>query len=401
MHKLLVGLCGDDYVKNKVEWIRFFKGAVCGAAVVSFIVTVAGRLDTKLAFFEPLPMTVSEKAATIAAMLEENYIGDFEDTELADTMYASMADAMGDPYTVYLTEQQMQAFLQNSDGTISGIGIVISQDTDTGNFVIREVLEGSPAEKAGIMAGDIIISIDENNVEGLSVVDLSSLTRGQKGTDIEITVERDGKTMSFEAERSSIDMQYVKGTVDGDIGYIKITEFSKLTAKQFENTLRSMTDQNIKGLVIDLRDNPGGMVDIVTKIADDLLPEGIITYTVDKNGNRNDFLSEAGEVDLPVAVLVNGGSASASELLAGALQDYDKAEIVGTQTFGKGIVQGLYSLSDGSGIKITIQKYYTPNGVCIQGVGITPDYVIENNDDSGKTDEQYNKAVEILKNKIS
>lgn len=401
MHKLLVGLCGDDYVKNKVEWIRFFKGAVCGAAVVSFIVTVAGRLDTKLAFFEPLPMTVSEKAATIAAMLEENYIGDFEDTELADTMYASMADAMGDPYTVYLTEQQMQAFLQNSDGTISGIGIVISQDTDTGNFVIREVLEGSPAEKAGIMAGDIIISIDENNVEGLSVVDLSSLTRGQKGTDIEITVERDGKAMSFEAERSSIDMQYVKGTVDGDIGYIKITEFSKLTAKQFENTLKSMTDQNIKGLVIDLRDNPGGMVDIVTKIADDLLPEGIITYTVDKNGNRNDFLSEAGEVDLPVAVLVNGGSASASELLAGALQDYDKAEIVGTQTFGKGIVQGLYSLSDGSGIKITIQKYYTPNGVCIQGVGITPDYVIENNDDSGKTDEQYNKAVEILKNKIS
>lgn len=398
MHKLLIGLCGDDNVKSKNELIRFFKGAICGAAAVSLIVVAAGRFDTKLAFFEPLPMTISEKAAIIAAMLEENYIGDFENTELADTMYASMASSMGDPYTVYLTEKQMQSFLQSSDGTISGIGIVISQDTDTGSFVIREVLEGSPAEKVGLMAGDIIVSIDEKSVEGLTVVDISSLTRGQKGTKIKVTVERDGKVLSFETERSNIDMQYVKGSINGDIGYIKIIEFSKLTAKQFETTLKAMIEHNIKGLIIDLRDNPGGMIDSVTKIADDLLPEGIITYTVDKNGNRNDFLSEEGEIDIPIAVLVNGGSASASELLAGALQDHDKAEIVGTQTFGKGIVQGLYSLGDGSGIKITIQKYYTPDGVCIQGIGITPDYVVENSDE---TDEQYNKAVEILKKKIS
>lgn len=398
MHKLLIGLCGDDNVKSKNELIRFFKGAICGAVAVSLIVVAAGRFDTKLAFFEPLPMTISEKAAIIAAMLEENYIGDFENTELADTMYASMASSMGDPYTVYLTEKQMQSFLQSSDGTISGIGIVISQDTDTGSFVIREVLEGSPAEKVGLMAGDIIVSIDEKSVEGLTVVDISSLTRGQKGTKIKVTVERDGKVLSFETERSNIDMQYVKGSINGDIGYIKIIEFSKLTAKQFETTLKAMIEHNIKGLIIDLRDNPGGMIDSVTKIADDLLPEGIITYTVDKNGNRNDFLSEEGEIDIPIAVLVNGGSASASELLAGALQDHDKAEIVGTQTFGKGIVQGLYSLGDGSGIKITIQKYYTPDGVCIQGIGITPDYVVENSDE---TDEQYNKAVEILKKKIS
>ena len=164
MHKLLIGLCGDDNVKSKNELIRFFKGAICGAAAVSLIVVAAGRFDTKLAFFEPLPMTISEKAAIIAAMLEENYIGDFENTELADTMYASMASSMGDPYTVYLTEKQMQSFLQSSDGTISGIGIVISQDTDTGSFVIREVLEGSPAEKVGLMAGDIIVSIDEKSV---------------------------------------------------------------------------------------------------------------------------------------------------------------------------------------------------------------------------------------------
>lgn len=385
-------------MKNRSEVIRFLKGAVCGAAVTAIIVTVVGSFDTEKAFFEPLPMTVSEKAGTIAAMLEENYIGDFENTELADTMYSSMTDAMGDPYTVYLTEKQMQAFVQGTDGTICGIGIVITQDKESGNCIIKDVLENSPAEQAGIKSGDVLKAIDDKNVEGESIIDISSLTKGKKGTKIKVTVMRNGANLDFEAERSNIDMQYVKSSVDGDIGYIKITEFTKLTAKQFEKSLDELKAQGIKGLIIDLRDNPGGMIDIVTEIADDLLPEGIITYTVDKKGDRNDFVSSAGELDMPIAVLVNGGSASASELLAGALQDYGKGIIVGTQTFGKGIVQGLYSLGDGSGIKITIQKYYTPNGVCIHGVGITPDYEVENNDQG---DAQYGKALEILKNKIS
>ena len=198
-----------------------------------------------------------------------------------------------------------------------------------------------------------------------------------------------------------IDMQYVKVEKDGNIGYIQITEFSKITASQFENELSKLMKQGIKGLIIDLRNNPGGMVDVVTEIADKLLPEGIITYTVDKNGNRVDFKSEKGCIDIPIAVLVNSGSASASELLAGALQDNKKGVIIGTQTYGKGIVQGLYSLSDGSGLKITIQKYFTPNGVCIQGCGITPDYKIDSDDCSASAnDKQYNKAVEILNDKI-
>lgn len=384
-------------MKNKKDIIRFIKGVVCGAVVTSIIVFAKGSFNTEHAFFEPLPMTISEKAAVIAAMLEENYIGDFDNSDLADEMYESMAKAMGDPYTVYLTEKQMQAFVQDTGGTISGVGIVITQD-ENGNCVIREVLENSPAEKAGIEAGDIIKEIDGKDVTNMSVIDISYLTKGAKGTDLEITVERDGKEIDFDAERSSIDMQYVNSSVDGDIGYIKITEFTKLTAAQFEKALEELKEQNIKGLIIDVRDNPGGMIDIVTQIADDLLPEGIITYTVDKNGNRKDFVSAEGELDMPIVVLVNGGSASASELFAGALQDYGKGDIVGTQTFGKGIVQGLYSLGDGSGIKITIQKYYTPNGVCIHGVGITPDYEVENNDSN---DVQYKKALEILKNKIS
>ena len=196
-------------------------------------------------------------------------------------------------------------------------------------------------------------------------------------------------------------MQYVNGKKDGDIGYIEITEFSKVTAAQFEKELLSLLKQGLKGLIIDLRNNPGGMVDVVTEIADMLLPEGIITYTVDKNGNRVDFKSEEGCIDIPIAVLVNEGSASASELLAGALQDNGRGVIIGTQTYGKGIVQGLYSLSDGSGLKITIQKYFTPDGVCIQGIGITPDYEIESDDRSASdNDKQYVKALEILNDKI-
>ena len=174
-----------------------------------------------------------------------------------------------------------------------------------------------------------------------------------------------------------------------------------MTADQFIKALSGLMKQNIKGLVIDLRDNPGGMIDIVTEIADTLLPEGTITYTVDKNGNRVDFKSKDGCIDIPIAILVNGGSASASELLAGAIQDNGRGTIIGTQTYGKGIVQGLYSLSDGSGLKITIQKYFTPNGVCIQGIGITPDYEIETEDKTKSADDkQYNKAVELLKDKI-
>ena len=347
-------------------------------------------------------MAVGEKAAVIASMLEQNFIGDFDNTDLADQMYSGMADAMGDPYTRYFTKNEMSDFLNDANGTMCGIGIVISSDKDTGLCIVSEVIENSPAEKAGLKAGDTIIKVDDKDVVGMSVVEISELTKGKKDTSVKISVDRHGEGEKlFDIKRSTINMQYVKSSKDGDIGYIKITEFAKVTADQFIKALSGLMKQNIKGLVIDLRDNPGGMIDIVTEIADTLLPEGTITYTVDKNGNRVDFKSKDGCIDIPIAILVNGGSASASELLAGAIQDNGRGTIIGTQTYGKGIVQGLYSLSDGSGLKITIQKYFTPNGVCIQGIGITPDYEIETEDKTKSADDkQYNKAVELLKDKI-
>ena len=327
-------------------------------------------------------------------MLERNYIEDFDDTELSEKMYAAMTDAMDDPYTCYLTKEQMTAFTDDSSGRMSGIGVVIAEED--GHCVIKEVLEGSPAEKAGIKAGDIITEIDGTDVSGMPITEISAMTKGVENTNVNISVMRGTKRLDFNVERKSIELKYVTGKCDGNIGYIKITEFSQVAAEQFKTMLADLEKQNIKGLIIDLRNNPGGIIDVVAEIADTILPEGLITYTVDKYGNRRDILSAEGELDMPVAVLVNGGSASASELLAGALQDRKKGIIIGTQTFGKGIVQGLYSLSDGSGLKITIQKYYTPNGVCINGIGITPDYVIEND---GNEDLQYNKAMELLKTK--
>ncbi len=387
---------------NKEEAIRFFKGAACGVILTVAVIITKNGYDAAHTFIGEEHLAVGEKAAVIASMLEQNYIGDFDNTDLADQMYSGMADAMGDPYTRYFTKNEMSDFLNDANGTMCGIGIVISSDKDTGLCIISEVIENSPAEKAGLKAGDTIIKVDDKDVVGMSVVEISELTKGKKDTSVKISVDRHGEGEKlFDIKRTTINMQYVKSSKDGDIGYIKITEFAKVTADQFVKSLSELMKQDIKGLVIDLRDNPGGMIDIVTEIADTLLPEGTITYTVDKNGNRVDFKSKEGCIDIPIAVIVNGGSASASELLAGAIQDNGRGIIIGTQTYGKGIVQGLYSLSDGSGLKITIQKYFTPNGVCIQGIGITPDYEIETEDKTKSADDkQYNKAIELLKDKI-
>ena len=389
-------------MENKEDALRFFKGVICGVILTSVLIVTKNGYDAKHAVFKENNMDIGEKASIIASMLEQNYIGDFEKNGLADQMYCGMANAMGDPYTVYMNEEQMQNFITEANGSLCGVGIIISSDKNNDTCIISDVLKNSPAEKAGLKAGDKIISVDGNNISGLSVSDISALTKGKNNTKVVISIYRDGLgEKSFEITRSMIDMQYVKGEKDGNIGYIQITEFSKITASQFENELSKLMKQGLKGLIIHLRNNPGGMVDVVTEIADKLLPEGIITYTVDKNGNRVDFKSEKGCIDIPIAVLVNSGSASASELLAGALQDNKKGVIIGTQTYGKGIVQGLYSLSDGSGLKITIQKYFTPNGVCIQGCGITPDYKIDSDDCSASAnDKQYNKAIEILNDKI-
>ena len=379
---------------DKQSAIRFLKGALCGAALCSAV--FCGRA----AFFTeektPENMTVGEKAALIASMLESNYIEDFDENGLADKMYSGMADSVGDPYTVYLSAEEMTAFMDEAGGTVTGIGIVMSKD-ENGNCVVSDIINGSPAESSGLKVGDIITSIDGESVVGLSVPEVSALTKGKSDTYIRIGILRDSEPLVFDIKRSTVELNYVEHRKDGNIGYIKITEFTKNAAGQFKNAVKELTAQGIDGIVLDLRDNPGGIIDSAAEIGDLLLPECVITYTVDKNGGRTDFTSDSEYCSLPLAVLVNGGSASASELLAGAIQDNGRGIIIGEQTYGKGIVQGLYGFNDGSGIKITIQRYFTPNGVCIHGEGITPDIVVHTDvKDASGDDTQYEKAVETL-----
>lgn len=385
---------------NKERILRFVKGMICGIVITGVVIHVRNSNMVKLPDYDNL--NVENKAALIALMLENNYIEDFDENELADKMYSGMVSAMGDPYTKYLSKDEMDAFMSEAGGTMTGIGIVISEDEESGNCVISDILADSPAENSGLMAGDIILSIDGTNVEGMSVIDVSALTKGKNDTYIQIGISRDSsEEMMFDIKRSTVNLQYVEHKKDNNVGYIKITEFTKTASTQFKEALDDLISQGVKGLVIDLRDNPGGIIDSAAEIGDAMLPECTITYTVDKNGNRNDFTSEKSFCDLPLVVLVNGGSASASELLSGAIQDNERGEIVGTQTYGKGIVQGLYGLNDGSGLKITIQRYFTPNGVCIHGKGITPDYIVDSESkDTSANDLQYEKALDILNDKI-
>ena len=385
---------------NKEKTLRFLKGVICGILIAGIVIYAVSCFKSEMLDYDNL--NVEGKAALIATMLENNYIEDFEENELADKMYAGMADAMGDPYTTYLTKDEMEAFMSEAGGTMTGIGIVISEDEESGRCIISDIIEGSPAENAGLMSGDIILSIDGTDVSGMSVVDVSALTKGKNDTYIQIGVLRDSsEEIVFDIKRSTVSLNVVEHKKDGNIGYIKISEFTKTAPAQFKAALEDLVSQGAEGIIIDLRDNPGGIIDSAAEIGDSILPECIITYTVDKNGNRTDFESAEGMCELPLAVLVNGGSASASELLAGAIQDNGRGDIIGTQTYGKGIVQGLYGLNDGSGLKITIQRYYTPNGVCIHGEGITPDYKVDTDiKDTSEEDKQYVKAVDVLNDKI-
>ncbi len=334
--------------------------------------------------------------------------------------------SLNDPYSVYYTPEEMKNVLETTGGTFGGIGVNIQYNLNTGEMTVLSPMAGTPAEKAGLMSGDIIKKVNGQDIAGMDSDMAVSLIRGEAGTSVELTIYRPSEEKEFNVsmeraeievdsvtekefnvsmERAEIEVDSVTSTVlEDDIGYIYISGFKGNTVDQFNEHYDKLRAEGIKGLIIDVRDNPGGVLNVVEEIADKLIPEGLVVYTVDKNGNRNDYMSDAEAIDIPLVVLVNGNSASASEILAGAVQDSGTGVIVGTQTYGKGCVQNLYKIPDGSGVKVTIQKYYTPSGVCIHGVGITPDYVVENEmidlnsiTSTGEyIDNQLTKAIEII-----
>lgn len=358
----------------------------------------------------PQTATYIKKLLDLKDVIEENYYKDVKDTDLLDGALKGMFQSVGDPYTVYYDKEQYQSYLEQIKGTYVGIGVVVSMDENNVVNVVSSI-EGSPGEKAGLVSGDKIIKIDGVELSGLSLEDVVAKIKGNAGTSVTLTIQKEGSDELIDKElvREEIIMKSVDSKVlDGGIGYLRITQFESYTGDEFKDQLNALLDQNVKGLVLDVRDNPGGMMDVVVDMIDRLMGESVIVYTQDKQGNKDyKYSDEKNKVDLPMVVLINKGSASASEIFAGALQDTKTATIVGTTSFGKGIVQRMSDVGDGTGFKITVSEYFTPNGRNIHGKGIEPDVTIELPADIKYTanlaedkDTQLKKAIEIMNEKI-
>lgn len=350
-----------------------------------------------------------EKLDALQSYIDSYYLNVDEVTEeqLADSLYHGMLEGLGDPYSVYYNEEELNKLLESTEGVYYGIGAYIGQDEATGYCKITKVMDGSPALEAGLEAEDIIVEVNGEDMRGITTSEIVTYIKGEEGTTVDLTIYREGETeyLHITVERRKIESPTVVYAIDDEkIATIQITEFDEITLGQFEEALDQAKEDGMKALVIDLRDNPGGSLQTVVAIANHILPEGIVVYTEDREGGRKDYKSDGkDELQVPLVVLVNGNSASASEILAGSIKDYGKGTILGTQSFGKGIVQKIYPLKDNTAIKLTISHYYTPNGNDIHGIGIEPDEVLEFDTDAykeDKTDNQMDRAKEILREQI-
>ncbi len=348
------------------------------------------------------------KTNTILSSIMTGLYEDLEAENLRDGMFKGLMDSLGDKYAAYYTADEYYRVKQSTYSYIYGIGVVLSELSDRSGFVILKVYEDTPAEREGLIAGDVIKSADGLITSGITLSELVSRVRGEEGTYVNLTVYRESEDLTFDVDvpREKINVPTVYADMadtDKNIGYIQISEFGGNTAEEFNESLDRLLSEGIEGLVIDLRNNPGGIVSAVEAVADRLLPEGVIVYTEDRFGTTETATSDANYLDLPMAVLVNGSSASSAEILAGALQDHEQATLIGEVTYGKGVVQVVKGLSDGSAIKYTGSRYLTPNKRNIDGVGIKPDIELEyeytGSDESPfeyKYDNQINKAIEVL-----
>ena len=349
---------------------------------------------------------VEQKTERLKALIDQYYLDDVDESAMVDGMYAGMLNGLGDPYTVYYTAEEFNALMESTSGEYKGIGALMSQNMETGIITFTRPFEGCPAQQAGIIAGDIITKVNGQDVGTMELSEVVAMIKGEAGTTVDITVYRNREELDFTVERADIQVPTVEAKMlDDKIGYIYVMEFDEVTADQFHDALEDLESRGMEQLVIDLRDNPGGNLDTVVRMLDEILPEGLLVYTEDKYGNREDATSDAAHVlSVPMTVLVNSNSASASEIFAGAVKDYHWATLVGTTTYGKGIVQRIFDLGDGTAAKITISKYYTPAGNNIHGIGIEPDVEVEipaeAYEDGVVTedeDSQLQKALELLR----
>ncbi len=394
---------------QRKERRMLLKGALYGALTmfVAALLVLAGLTITgKISLHTgAIHAGTARKAAEIEHIIDEEFLysDEVKDEDLQDMSLKGYVAGLGDPYSVYYDQDETKELLASTEGKYAGIGALMAQDQKTLEITVQEVYEDSPAQEAGMQEGDVLLAVDDKDVTGMKLSDVVDLVKGEENSKITVTVRRDGESRKMEMTRKIVETRTVETEMKEDgIGYLKITEFDTVTYEQFRAGLESLEKEGMEGLLVDLRDNPGGNLDTVCQILDLMLPEGTIVYTEDKDQNRVDTKTsdEEHQFTKPLAVLVNGNSASASEVFTGAVQDYGTGTIIGTQTFGKGIVQTLYSLSDGSCLKLTTAQYFTPKGRNIHGEGITPDIVLEQDGD-GQTDNQLEKAVEVIRSALS
>ncbi len=354
---------------------------------------------------------IVQKLTFLQKLIDEYYLEDVKEDTFADGIYKGFISSLKDPYSTYYTETEYKALMESSSGVYCGIGATVSQNAETGVITIVKPFEGSPAHKAGILPGDIIYKVDGKEVTGEDLSEVVSNMKGLEGSKVVITVVREGESdpISYTVKRAKIEVPTVEyQMLENKIGYISILQFDEVTVEQFNTAVDKLEAKGMKGLIIDVRDNPGGLLASVVKIVDRLVKPGLVVYTEDKYGNREEEkATDKAAVSLPMAVLINGNSASASEIFAGTLQDDKVATVIGTTSFGKGIVQKVIPLSDGSAVKLTISKYYTPSGRNIHGVGITPDIKVELNKElkqeltiPKEKDNQLQKAISTISKKI-
>lgn len=396
------------YSKKRVYSIIFITFVLTTALYTSAIAFVPS-LDSFLGSIR----TILDRNDNLGARLNEinsyvdNYfINDYDKEKMADNALEGYVSALNDPYTEYISKSEYKEFMSELTGNYKGIGVEVYVDTD-GYITVLSAFDDSPASNAGILPGDKIVGVNDTAVNIDNYNEAINMMRGigeyGKTDDMTLTILRGSKKIKVDITRTEVVNQTVKTKMlDNNIGYVRISQFDDDTGTDFSRLTDNLIADGAKSLIIDLRDNPGGVLTGVVNVADKLLGKGKIITIKEKSGKETVYNSDKNEVDLPMCVLINRNSASASEVLAGALKDHKKATLVGEKSFGKGIVQTIFDLSDKSALKITTAKYYTPNGTCIHGKGIQPDYKVELNADKNimaldaSEDTQLQKAIEIL-----
>ncbi|WP_182185931.1 S41 family peptidase [Pectinatus frisingensis] len=375
-------------------------------AALVFIVFIASSLITLSIFYFLFGFNKYKLADTVRffgalRLIQTDYVNNVDNSKLIDGAITGMVNSLGDPHSVYLNQDLYKRLMEQTEGSFGGIGVVMQYNKDNQSVNVVTVMKDTPGEQAGIKQGDEIVAIDDTPTKDFSFDQIASHIRGPVGTDVTLTLKNADGQRSVKLTRATIKTSTVTHQMlNNNIGYLRIGMFSENTGKEFSAAYTDLQNQGMKGLIIDLRSNPGGLLTSCVEIAKQVVPKGTIVSTVDRSGNKETYSSELEQSAYPIVVLIDGNSASASEILAGALQDTKAATLVGTKSYGKGSVQQIIPLGEGTAIKLTIAKYYTPSGRSIDGTGIEPDVPVEL-DTSGNVDNQLNTAIDVMKQKLA